>query len=64
MARRAHFDVERLADGRRRRERVAAAAGHLDFGVFGVDAGFHRVLFLGLGGGSRDSHDIPGSAAR
>ena len=48
MARGTDFDVQRLADRRARRERVRAAAGHLDFGVLGMDSGFHRVLFLGL----------------
>src|SRR5438874_1419959 len=41
VARRADFHVQRLAERRARREGVAAAAGDLDFLVFGMDLGFH-----------------------
>src|SRR5579859_7955477 len=41
VARRAHLDVERLAQRRARHERVAAAARDLDFLVLGVDLRFH-----------------------
>jgi hypothetical protein len=41
MAVRAHFDLEIMAQGRARLERVAAAAGHADFFVFRMNAVFH-----------------------
>jgi large subunit ribosomal protein L31 len=45
VAVRAYFDVKLLVGGgRARRELVAAAAGHLHFGVLGVDVVLHGVL--------------------
>src|SRR6185295_17413513 len=48
MARRADFDMQRLAHGRRGDERVSAAARHQDFRVLGMNARFHDFLFLDL----------------
>src|SRR5580658_2295732 len=41
VAVRAHFDLQILPDGRACLERVAAAAGHIDFGVWRMNLGFH-----------------------
>src|SRR5207248_1283079 len=43
VARRTNFDVQRLVDRRARLEGDAAAAGHVDFAVFGMNIGFHCV---------------------
>ena len=53
MTRRANFDMQRLVDRRARFERDAAAARHVDFGVFGVNVGFHFSR-LSIGPGCRD----------
>src|SRR5437667_10705283 len=46
MARRADFNVQRLVDRRARLERDAAAAGHVNFAVLGMDVGFHSLPFV------------------
>ena len=47
MAGRADVQIQILAQRGTSLERVAAAAGHVDLGVLGMDVGFHGALQRG-----------------